>query len=105
MAVRRKPVLRTGTVQLMDAPSIPHRKGRERTYPLHTMDVGQFFFLPGKERSNLASYISHQSKKLNRKFVTRTQWMRRGDDLMHLWVDAREGEAGAERGLAIYRTD
>lgn len=82
--------------------SVPARKSRERTYPLHTMDVGQFFFLPGRERGNLASYVSHQAKKLDRKFATRSLVMKQVDGL---WIEAREGEEGATSGIAIYRTE
>lgn len=82
--------------------AIPTRKGRERTYPLHTMETGQFFFLPGREGGNLASYVSHQAKKLERKFATRSLVMKQVDGL---WVEARAGEEGATPGIAIYRTD
>lgn len=83
--------------------SVPMRKGRERSYPLHTMGVGQFFFLPGRTRGNMASYVSHQGRKLNRKFATRSLLMRQ--DAAGLWVVAQPGEAGAIKGLAIYRTE
>lgn len=89
-------------MQLMPFDTIAQPKTRERMYPIDTMNVGQFFFLPGRARKNLASYFSHQGKRLGRKFATRTQVMRQEDGA---WVEAREGEDGAVKGIGVYRTE
>ena len=90
-------------IELMPyAGAIPKPKGRDRSYPIDRMAVGDFFFLPERKRGNLSSYFSHQGKKLGRKFATRTLHMRRENEA---WVEAHPTEPDAVQGLGVWRTE
>ena len=76
--------------------------GSVSKYPFLQLEVGDMFFVPGKEKNNMSSYVSGQSKKLGRNFSTQLCWMRdvtgEGD-----WETAKAGDEGAVLGVGVWR--
>lgn len=90
-------------MDLMDGkPPNPKGKGRVK-YPLRTMGVDQYFFLPGRTRSNsFTSYLAHCAKRMGRKFVCRSLVMRLDEGK---WIECQHADPGATSGVAVYRTE
>jgi hypothetical protein len=67
------------------------------------MDIGDFFFVPNKEKNTLSSHASAAGRKLKRKFLTRlthaTPNTHGGWDLCH--VDAEN----AVQGIGVWRIE
>jgi hypothetical protein len=75
----------------------------KRVYPYHTMDVGDFFFVPNKKKNTLSSHASAAGRKLGRKFNTR---------LTHAYLDKKENwhiceasREGAVLGIGAWRSE
>ena len=51
-----------------------------RKYDYAAMSVGDFFFVPNKDKNTLSSHASAAGKKLGRKFLTRLIWAIEQDD-------------------------
>lgn len=76
--------------------------GSRRKYPLDTMDVGEMFFVPHKEKNSISTHIAASGAALGRKFVTRLTCMvetKRG------WKLATPDTADAVRGIGVWRTE
>lgn len=84
--------------------SLPRPRGRGRPiYPLRTMSIGQFFFLPGTGRGkNFSSYLAHRGKVMGKKFSYRRLEMKR-DPTSKLWVASAPGDPDGVPGVAVYR--
>lgn len=76
--------------------------GRPSVYPYTTMEIGEFFFLPGRTVNHVTSHASERGRVLGRRFATRLQWMRRTPQG---WESASEGDTGAVRGVGVYRVE
>jgi len=55
-------------VQKSAPPLPPAKPYRARKYPLDTMEVGDWFFVPNKTTESLGSHVHTTGKKLGRKF-------------------------------------
>ena len=72
-----------------------------RKYPFDTMEVGDMFFVPDREKNNLAAHTSTMGKKLKRKFVTRLTHM---CEEKESWVSCDPSEENAVMGIGVWRT-
>lgn len=79
-------------------PSSPDR----RKYPFEEMEVGDFFFIPGKSNKNLPTYASTAGARLGRKFTTRACWMKGSEE--RGWTLAEPETKGAVQGVGVWRT-
>jgi hypothetical protein len=80
----------------------PPVTGHPRVYPYATIKVGQMFFIAGGRGPSIQSHASLQGRKLNRKFATRVQSMRK---TAHGWEACEPDAAGAVKGVGVYRTE
>jgi hypothetical protein len=81
---------------------LPKRVNQKRnSYPMATMAVGAFYFLPNKGSKQVAPHVSARSKKLGRKFATRTCTMQEQIDG---WVEVPADHPYAIRGVGVWRT-
>lgn len=76
------------------------RKGMRPKYPLKTMQVGDYFFVPDKPKNTLAPYISNTGKLLKCVFRTRLVYMR---ETLEGWVPCLSDAPGANLGVGIWR--
>lgn len=83
-------------------PIPPIKRARRPKYPFETMEVGAMFFVPGKPRGRLVTYVSTMAKKLGRKFTTRHLHMR---ETVEGFVVAEAGERGAVEGVGVWRDE
>lgn len=77
-----------------------------RKYPFEEMEVGDMFFVPGKEKNTLSTHTSTVSKQMGRKFTTRMIYMApvgEGDEIE--WVPAEKGDASATLGIGVWRVE
>jgi len=74
-----------------------------RKYDFKNMEINQMHFVPGKSKNSLSTHASTMGKKLQRKFVTRTIWMR--EDMENGLVACDKTEEGAIEGVGIWRTE
>jgi len=74
---------------------------RRRKYPFEQLGVGQFFFIPYRDKNTLVTYASIQGKKLGKKFATRlTTMVQQGES----WRPCEANEKGAVQGIGVWRT-
>lgn len=73
----------------------------QRKYPYGRMDVGDFFFVPGKEKNTLSSHASAAGKKLSKKFITRLTWAVEDEDGDYVLANA--DAEGAVQGIGVWR--
>lgn len=72
-----------------------------KIYPFDTMDVGEMFFIPHRDKNTMMSYASRMGRKFGRKFSTRMVWMiSDGDD----WELADADTEDAVQGIGVWRT-
>ena len=71
-----------------------------RKYPLDAMDVGDMFFVPGKQKNTLATHVSTVGKALGRKFVTRLTHM---VETLDGWQPADADTPKAVLGVGVWR--
>lgn len=85
--------------------TIPHmsRGGGSRKYPFDQLEIGDMFFVPGKEKNTLSTHTSTISKKLGFRFVTRLVWMVGSDE--EGWGTASKGDEGAVQGIGVWRVE
>ena len=89
-------------VEAHDNIRLPARKRAARNrYPLDTMAVGAFYFLPNKNTKQVTPHVSARSKKLGRKFATRTVSMMEQIDT---WIEVPDDHPYAIRGVGVWRT-
>ena len=89
-------------VEAHDNVKLPARKRIVRNrYPLDTMAVGTFYFLPNKCTKQVTPHVSARSKKLGRKFATRTCTMMEQIDG---WIEVPADHPYAVRGVGVWRT-
>ena len=80
---------------------LPKRGSSVRNrYPLATMAVGAFYFLPHKDAKQVTPHVSVRGKKLDRKFATRTCWMMEQIDG---WVEVPCDHPHAVPGTGVWR--
>lgn len=77
------------------------RGGRARKYPFETMQVGDMFFVPNRERNTLATHASTVSKKLGKRFTTRLTHML---ETSSGWVPCEPEHPKAVLGIGVWRT-
>jgi len=70
---------------------LPPPRFRSRKYPLDTLVVGEWFFVPNKRSDQIASHVSHVGKRLGKRFSVLARRMSQHGD--HWRADA-EGEVG-----------
>ena len=89
-------------VEAHDNVKLPPRKRATRNqYPMGTMAIGEFYFLPNKVSKQVAPHVSARSKKLGRVFTTRTVMMMEQIDG---WIEVAEDHPYAVRGVGVWRT-
>ena len=89
-------------VEAHDNIRLPARKRTVRNrYPLDTMAVGAFYFLPNKTTEQVTPHVSARSKKLGRKFATRTCTMQEQIDG---FIEVPEDHPYALKGVGVWRT-
>ena len=80
---------------------LPRRaSGTRNRYPLATMAVGAFYFLPNKRNKQVTPHVSTRGKKLHRKFATRTCYMMEQIDG---WVEVSAEHPYAVPGVGVWR--
>ncbi|MDR3427778.1 hypothetical protein [Silvimonas sp.] len=80
-----------------------HTGVSRRVYPYHEMDVGDFFFVPNKEKNTLSSHASAAGRKLERKFLTRL--IHAALDIAGTWVICKADDDGAVQGIGVWRVE
>ena len=89
-------------VEAHDNVKLPARTRIVRNhYPMDTMAVGEFYFLPGKTTKQVTPHVSARSKRLGRRFITRTVSMMEQIDG---YVKVPEDHPYAIRGVGVWRT-
>lgn len=83
-------------------PIVRPREGVPRVYPWNTMDVGDMFFIPNKDRNTFSPYASEMGAKLGMKFRTRLCWAK---DTGKSWEVCFADDAGAVQGVGVWRTE
>lgn len=73
----------------------------KRTYPYHTMKVGDFFFAPNMSKNTLSSHASTTGHKMGRTFVTRLTYAYQ--DTKGDWKLCDEHHEGSVRGVGVWR--
>jgi hypothetical protein len=81
----------------------PNARGKRRKYPFEEMEVGSFFFLPGKRYSQIGGHLHTVSKQLDIKLQARVTYMCQGSKKE--WSPCEEGDAGATLGVGVWRTE
>jgi hypothetical protein len=87
-------------------PSVPppiHHGGRKPVYPWASLKVGEFFFVPDRDRNNLASLAWHTGRNLGFKFETRLCYMARVGGKLGQWLLSDEDQRGAVLGIGVWR--
>ena len=80
---------------------LPKRIGGSRQrYPLDTMPVGAFYFLPHRATHDVAPHVSVRGKKLNRRFATRSCFMMEQIDG---WTEVPADHQYAVAGVGVWR--
>ena len=74
---------------------------RKRKYPFDTAEIGEMFFIPDKTKNTIGAHVSAVSKQLNREFVTRLCYMRKGKQG---WEPCEPSDKGATMGVGVWRT-
>lgn len=72
-----------------------------RLYPFETMQVGEMFFVPNRQKNNLGGYVWAAAKRYKRRFSTRMTYMRQEDSK---WVQTTKDDPSGVRGIAVWRT-
>lgn len=72
-----------------------------RKYPFEDMEVGDMFFVPGKNKNTLTTHASTVGKSLKRKFITRLTHM---TETVEGWKQATPDTPGAIQGIGVWRT-
>ncbi len=88
-----------------------HVPASRRKYPFEDMEIGDMFFVPGKEKNTLATHASTTGKQLGRQFITRLLWMVQledGDWVNQYGVDGEVYDVvsdteGATLGIGVWR--
>lgn len=78
------------------------RKGVQREYPIDTMKVGGFFFVPNSTSKSISAYISRISKGVQGKFSTQHVWAVQNDGA---WTLVEQGTPGAVEGTGVWRDE
>ena len=73
----------------------------KRLYPFHTMQVGQFFFVPNRTKNTLSSHASTIGVRLQCKFVTRLTFAK--VNAKSDWTLCAEGDKDAVLGIGCWR--
>ncbi len=68
------------------------REGVPRVYPWLTMEVGDMFFIPDRDRNTFSPYASEMGSKLKMKFRTRLCW---AEDTGESWEVCEPDTPGA----------
>ena len=77
--------------------------GRQRKYPFDTMEVGEMFFVPDREKNNLTTHASAVGRQLGRKFATRLTHMRPTGDEAAPWEPCGADDPDANLGVGVWR--
>lgn len=80
----------------------------DRKYPFNTMEVGDSFFVPNRDKNTLSTHASLTGKRLGRKFKTLLVWGHElfDDEEVVGWKLANEpGEEGSVLGIGVWRVD
>lgn len=75
---------------------------RRKKYPFESMQVGHFFFVPGKRRNSIRTYFSTAGKQHGIKLTSKLIYARLIDDV---WEECREGDEGATIGVGVWRVE
>ena len=81
--------------------TMAHTGISRRVYPYHEMDVGDFFFVPNKEKNTLSSHASAAGRKLERKFLTRLIFAQL--DASGAWEICKSSDENAVQGIGVWR--
>ena len=82
------------------APPIPSSvRGGTRKYPFADMEIGGFFFIPGREKNNMATHAATAGKKHGKRFITRLVIMH---ETPEGWQPASEGDEDAVKGIGVW---
>ena len=81
-----------------------------RKYDYGAMGIGDFFFVPGKDKNTLSSHASAAGKRLSRKFLTRLIYAIELEDGTYSpyedddnTVPVTEDTDGAVQGIGVWR--
>lgn len=92
-------------LQLQSNVPMPAKKpvtDRRKKYPVEKMQVGDFFFIPGKQYSSIRTYFSALSKQHNVKLKAEQIHARQDD---HGWEQCPADTPGAMSGVGVWRVE
>lgn len=75
---------------------------RRHKYPFETMQVNDFFFVPGKEKNSIRTYFAAAGKRHNITLRSQLIYARRNADGQ--WVPCQENDTGSTIGVGVWRT-
>lgn len=84
----------------------PHA-GR-RKFPVETMAVDDFFFMPGRATKSVSAYISRTTKGLPGKFTAIHGWAKQTgalNDGTPTWTECMPTDEGATEGTGVWRVE
>ena len=73
-----------------------------RKYKFDEMAVGDFFFVPNKEKNTMVTHTATVGKKLGVKFTTRLLHMR---ESLEGWTECGATDEGAVLGVGVWRSE
>ena len=74
---------------------------RRRKYPFADLEVGQMFFIPGRNTNNMSAHASTVGRELGRKFHTQMTYMQLA---RKAWKSCDPEAGGAVLGIGVWRT-
>ena len=88
--------------QEMPKPANRNTGDSRRKYPFEKMEVGDMFFVPGKKRNTMTSYIASINKSSDARFSSRLTYMRQ---IEGEWVACEVSDEGATIGVCVRRVE
>lgn len=73
---------------------------RRKKYPFESMQVGHFFFVPGKTRNSIRTYFSTAGKQHG---IQLTSKLIHARQINGEWVECEENDEGATVGVGVWR--
>lgn len=102
--MRSEPMATRPSIQLSHGAEPPAklRKPVQSKYPFRQMQLGDWFFVPGKTRNTLAPYVSITAKGLGFKMRTQLAYMRQS---LEGWKPCEKDYPGAVLGVLVWRIE
>lgn len=73
---------------------------RRKKYPFESMQVGHFFFVPGKTKNSIRTYFSTAGKQHGIQLTSKLIYARKVNGE---WQECEESDRGATIGVGVWR--